>query len=271
MRIRHNISKREEVEEDEEHHTGVPFSVGRRRSSSSKAAMQKARLIKVFHFSAFFWYAYCNHFCDAYLDVPNRWLSHRIFGRHKYLTHWNLSIQTATFLLCCVVDVLPPEYTAAVARVRDHLTLSISIPLSLFVTIFFWTLYHIDREFVFPDIVALYYPAWLNHVLHTATLPIIIADIALYRHEQPSRATAFLSLAIFAVCYITWIEYLGLVHNVWVYPLFEMISANAFVLLVAFSSGIVFIFYMCAESINGIFWKNSVPKSGDFRSRSVNK
>ncbi|XP_064488453.1 androgen-dependent TFPI-regulating protein-like [Ornithodoros turicata] len=214
-------------------------------------------LVKTFHIVTSIGYLYMHYYCEVYLDVPYKLYSHRIFGRYKYLTHWNLTIQTVLLLLCCIADFAPPETRRSVILIRDHLFLSLAMPLSLFVTVFFWTLYHVDRDFVFPDIVAMYYPVWVNHALHSTTLPILLLEASLHRHRQPKRSAGFATLMAVVVAYISLMEYLGIVHDVWVYPVLEVMEARIFVPFVTFSAVVVFVFYIWAERINIMYWPDN--------------
>ena len=50
---------------------------------------------------------------------------------------------------------------------EDRFYASIAFPYGLFVASVFWTLYAIDRELVFPEILDRFVSPALNHMMHT--------------------------------------------------------------------------------------------------------
>ncbi|XP_064487469.1 androgen-induced gene 1 protein-like [Ornithodoros turicata] len=217
-----------------------------------------ATVVKLFHLFAFMLYAFCIYYFKFHLDIPQRSASQRRFGRYKFLTHWNLALQTVVFFVCCVIDFLGVSSSSRLTRIRDHVILSISVPVCMFVTTFFWSLYYIDPNFMFPPVLSLYYPSWLNHMVHTVPLVLIVIEIWLYRHQQPSREAGVTSLMCFSAVYVLWMQYLGIVYNIWVYSVLEILSFGEYVLFIAFSGCVVHVFYIFGEKLNLTLWHRDV-------------
>ncbi|XP_064488407.1 androgen-dependent TFPI-regulating protein-like [Ornithodoros turicata] len=211
-------------------------------------------VVKAFHLIAFTTFAFTIFYFKRYLDIPQPYPRHRLYGRAKYASHWNLTLLCFIFCLSCVIDWAPIPFKGQLCHLRDHIFLSVSLPSCVFVPTFFWSMYHVDRELIFPRCLELYYPTWLNHLIHTAILPFALLEAMLCRHRQPSRKGAFITLFAYVSCYVTWLNYLGIVHSVWVYPVFEVLSTTGTIAFITSGSVVIFIFYICLEKVNILWW-----------------
>lgn len=214
----------------------------------------KTSLVKAFHLTFCTLYTYGVYFSELYLDVPLRSPRYNILGRYKYLTHWNLVLQAVMFILFCVIDFAPIRNKRWLLSIRDHVFLSISLPLCMFVSTIFWILYFIDRELIFPMAIEKFYPAWLNHLSHTAVVVATVMEMLFNRHEQPTRKKGAATLLLFCGAYLTVIEYLGLVHDIWVYPVLEVLSSAGFCAFLVFCMVFIFAFYVLGEKLNEVCW-----------------
>ncbi|XP_064481310.1 androgen-dependent TFPI-regulating protein-like [Ornithodoros turicata] len=214
----------------------------------------KNTCVKTFHLTFCALYTYGVYFSEVHLDIPLRSPKFGIFGRYKYLTHWNLVLQAVMFTLFCVIDFAPIRHKRCLTSVRDHVFLSISLPLCMFVSTIFWTLFFIDRDLIFPEALEMFYPAWLNHLSHTAITFSAIVEALVNHHKQPTRKTGFATLLMFAGVYLALIQYLGLVHGIWVYPVLEVLSSVAFCAFLGFCIFFIFVFYVIGEKLNTCFW-----------------
>ena len=129
-------------------------------------------------------FAWAMHYQVYKIDLPEElWSPTRNkFGVWKYLTFLNMLLQFNFFtiaLLSNVVKQLQP--------VRDLIFASAAFPIGMFVGIVFWTLFFINRELIFPKILDDYFPAILNHCMHTTVIPFQLFQMMLIRHNFPSR------------------------------------------------------------------------------------
>ena len=64
---------------------------------------------------------------------------------------------------------------------------SAAFPIGMFVGIIFWTLYHIDRKLIFPVELDEFFPAILNHCMHTTVIPYQLGQMLLVKQVFPAR------------------------------------------------------------------------------------
>ncbi|CAN8017522.1 unnamed protein product, partial [Ixodes persulcatus] len=132
---------------------------------------------------------------------------------------------------------------------------SVSVLASQFVSTFFWGLYIFDRELIFPKQLELYYPAWLNHLSHTAIIVFALIELSLYYHVQPNRNDGFVTVLGLVTSYVGWLMYLGLRHGIWVYPVLEVLSPVFLMVFMVVSILLLFGCYMITEKMNRFFWR----------------
>ena len=73
-----------------------------------------------------------------------------------------------------------------------------------FVAACFWGLWAIDRELVFPVALDVFFPPWLNHIMHTSIVIFDVAEMLLIPMIFPSRRYAATGTAIVMVTYLVW-------------------------------------------------------------------
>ncbi|XP_001951281.1 androgen-dependent TFPI-regulating protein-like isoform X1 [Acyrthosiphon pisum] len=149
----------------------------------------------------------------------------------RFLTNWNLFIQTLFFGGCLFHDLMKilngPNWLKLGSKFQTILSLSFSsilLPTGIFVCVTFWAMYAYDREVIYPKIVDNYIPYWQNHGMHTIILPLLLAELFTTRHKFPS-VTASMSIFLgFGICY--GLVFLGtyVEKGRWVYPLFGLFS-----------------------------------------------
>lgn len=210
--------------------------------------------IKLFHVIGFCTYAYCIYYSEVHLDIPQRTPSHKRFGRYKYLTHWNLTFQGFMFTLSCFLDFAPIRNKQRLKRFYDHLFVALSLPVCMFVTGLFWSLYFYDRELIFPRSLAIYYPWWLNQLSHTTISFFALLEAKLVYHAAPPRKDGFRTIFMLVCTYVGWIVYLGMVHEMWVYPVLEFMSPALLPIFIGCCSAAIFGVYIVGEKINHRFW-----------------
>jgi uncharacterized membrane protein YhdT len=68
----------------------------------------------------------------------------------------------------------------------------------------FWSVYAVDRELVFPQVIDAYFPVWLNHSCHTAPLLFILIENLFVPKLYPSRLVGAVSTFGGICTYLLW-------------------------------------------------------------------
>ncbi|XP_053459713.1 androgen-dependent TFPI-regulating protein isoform X3 [Nycticebus coucang] len=97
-------------------------------------------------------------------------------GQWKYLTILNLLLQNIFYGVACLDDVLKRisgrKDIKFLTAFRDLLFTALAFPISTFVFLGFWTLFHYNRELIYPRVLDSILPVWLNHaMIQSLTLP----------------------------------------------------------------------------------------------------
>jgi len=213
-----------------------------------------------FHLLAFGVYAYGLYYDVAYVRVPSASQPPRSYGgRWKFLTFWDLVLQTFFFGFSVVLNLISwrTQQIGVITKLkkfRDFYFTVILFPLGLFVALTFWGLYVIDRELVFPKELDLYFPWWLNNVVHTFIVPTNLLEIVLLPHKYSPRIVSVPALCTFVAIYIAWTLYLAYFINIWTYPIFAVLNnLQRGCFFVALTSFFV-ILYITGEKINQRVW-----------------
>ncbi|CAF4633657.1 unnamed protein product [Rotaria socialis] len=91
-------------------------------------------------------------------------------GKYKFLTILNLHLQAIYYYMCIVnfffgSDTLTPEKCSLLQKIRDCIFAGLAFPVGMFVCITFWSLYHFDRELIFPEELDHLLPPIINHAM----------------------------------------------------------------------------------------------------------
>ena len=126
--------------------------------------MMKTLAAAVMHLVAIASFAWAMDYQMNRIELPEKYAGGRkkFGGVFKYLTFLNMLLQ---FIFFCVAFLA--NFYAKARRFRDILFASAAFPIGMFVGIVFWTLFFINRELIFPKILDDYFPAILNHCMHT--------------------------------------------------------------------------------------------------------
>lgn len=84
---------------------------------------------------------------------------------------------------------------------KGYIFTSFVFPFTLFVSMMFWSVYTINREWVLPEVTDAVIPGWLNHSLHTNILILLAVEIFLTNQLLPSFKSAFLGISIITLIY----------------------------------------------------------------------
>ncbi|XP_021364277.1 androgen-induced gene 1 protein-like [Mizuhopecten yessoensis] len=197
-------------------------------------------------------------------DPGSNVLTYRGYGgKFKFLTFWLFLLQTFYFGFSVVNDIfgsnIRPSQSkrfprSRLQRWRDTLLSSIVFPVGLFVVCTFWGIYLVDRELVYPQKLDKFIPSWLNHVMHTTILPLLLGEMCLVYHHFPSRSRGLKILMSFALSYLIWILWVAYYADIWVYPILKIMAPHERVIFIAILMALFVSIYLVGEGLNKFLW-----------------
>ncbi|XP_075988375.1 uncharacterized protein LOC142984556 isoform X1 [Anticarsia gemmatalis] len=182
--------------------------------------------------------------------------------RAGYLTGWNFLFQSCFLTMSLVYDMMEwmDKHESYIGRklkyVRDVMFCGLVVPLTLFISSMFWTVYWIDRELVFPEIYDQLVPWWFNHCVHTNILIVLGVETLLQARRYPTNRKIELWLnGIAGVSYaIVYYSIYFLAHR-WLYNVFAIMTWWQVCLYQILIWASTFVFYFIQFPINRIFHK----------------
>ncbi|KAL1494167.1 hypothetical protein ABEB36_009811 [Hypothenemus hampei] len=184
------------------------------------------------------------------------------FNTHKlkFLTYWDALLQSVFFTICFLNDIFGsnetfPKEKPFIRRIKDIALPALAFPLSMFVGLTFWGLYAVDRELIFPKIIDQFFPAWLNHLMHTNIMIFTLLELLTSYRKYPSRKVGLSILLIFMLTYLGWIHYIHSYTNKWVYPILELLNLPARILFFVLNFVVAVLVYLLGEKINALWWE----------------
>lgn len=129
-----------------------------------------------------------------------------------------------------------------------------AFPLAMNVAILFWLLYAFDRRSVFPPEVDSFFPAWLNHVLHTNVAIFVLIEMLLMYHEYPSRKKGLVGLMSFMFSYLIWIFVTKYFAGRFAYPIIDTLDVPGKIAFFAFTLSFPIWMYFLGEFLNEKIW-----------------
>ncbi|XP_032575499.1 androgen-induced gene 1 protein [Drosophila sechellia] len=216
----------------------------------------RARLF--FHLSATVHLAYAIYFDLRYAQLPQVAVTLRleppIGGKFKYMTFLCGLLQLGYYTLALTFDLLRLR---SLRKLRDYIFATLAVPLALTVGLTFWTLFAIDRESIYPVLLDLVYPNWLNHTMHTFVVIYAFVELGITRHQYPKRSRGFTGLGAFMVGYLVWIHIVWFRTGIWVYPFLGGIAWQLRVIFFVLIMVLGFVYYLFGERVNNILWQRS--------------
>lgn len=85
--------------------------------------------------------------------------------------------------------------------IKGYIFATFMFPCTSLVFGMFWSIYNINREWVLPRAADPVIPLWLNHMMHTNILVILIIEVFISNQRLPSFRSAFLGLSILSALY----------------------------------------------------------------------
>ncbi|KAK9509262.1 hypothetical protein O3M35_006614 [Rhynocoris fuscipes] len=177
---------------------------------------------------------------------PNIFEAHRIIKHgYKYrnflFSIWATGLQFTYFCLAFSIDCLEIHGGQKAMKICDklhsfasYLLFAFVFPVSAHVFIVFWSIYAWDREYIYPlklDTVA---PFFLNHIFHTFPPILSVMYMLTCNKKVPSLKSTLTGLISLLTLYGFIFMYVKLVHNEWVYLLFEVFSDTGVKILLAY-------------------------------------
>lgn len=140
---------------------------------------------------------------------------------------------------------------------KDFIFAALAFPLSLHVTIVFWTMFVFDRETVLPSKFEGIFPPWLNHAVHTNITVFILIELVILYRKYPRRLTGLLTLATFLVCYIIWMFITRHFAGKWAYPILDELNHIEKAGFFLFAFTFPFWMYFLGEFLNDKAWPST--------------
>jgi len=196
-------------------------------------------------------FAWAMHYQMYRIDLPEKLAPNRakFGGVWKYLTFLNMVLQCIFFIIAFLAN-----FSKKFVKTRDVMFASAAFPIGIFVAVIFWGLYFVDRKLIFPKELDAFFPAILNHCMHSTVVPLQLGQMLLVRHRYPTRRTGAALTAILCLAYLVWINYIYYATGHWVYPVFRVLSPlarGAFMLFCSLMGGGL---YLAGEAVNTVVW-----------------
>lgn len=210
-------------------------------------------LANVAHFSYIIYFISC-------LKIPGH-RHNAMGGQWKFLTYWNIWLQLIYFSVALMNEVFGArkESASKILKVRDFLFGTMAFPLGTFVTVSFWLLYSIDRNFVFPPKMDEFYPVWANHMCHTTCMISQFIEMTTSSHVYPSRKKGILTSVCFALVYLGWVLVIAFKANIWIYGILQKLPTIGRAIFLGGSSLIFGSLYLFGEFLNNRKWSSPQP------------
>ncbi|ERE80743.1 FAR-17a/AIG1-like protein containing protein [Cricetulus griseus] len=215
----------------------------------------------IYHFLVWNWYIFLNYYIPLIGKDEEKLKEFHDGGRSKYLTLLNLLLQAVFFGVACLDDVLKRiigrKDITIITSIRDLLFTTLVFPISAFIFLVFWTLFHYDRSLIYPKGLDDFFPAWLNHAMHTYILLFALVETILRPHHYPSKKLGLTLLGACNLAYITRVLWRYFQTGNWVYPVFASLNPLGIVIFFSVTYILSAIIYLLGEKINHWKWEFS--------------
>ncbi|XP_047038476.1 androgen-dependent TFPI-regulating protein-like isoform X2 [Helicoverpa zea] len=182
-----------------------------------------------------------------------------------YLTNWNFLFQTIFLTMSLVYDLMEwfDRHETSLGKklrfCRDVMFSGLVVPLTLFISTMFWTLFWIDRELVFPVVYDQLVPWWFNHCVHTNIAIVLLIETVLQARRHPTHYKLELWLTggagvLYAIVYYSIFFF---AHR-WLYAVFGIMTWWQVCLYQILIWTSTFVFYYIQFPINRIFHREDV-------------
>lgn len=182
------------------------------------------------------------------------------YGRFsfRYLTNWTHTLQLCYFAICVLSHLIrivgATKLRNKINNLADFINLSVATPAAFVVTSVFWSLYSIDRELVFPKVLDIVIPPWINHSIHSLNAICAIVDLWCVHHTLPSLSSSLKGLAAYLLLYSVCLFGTYVETGIWLYPVLKELTwpmRCAFILATALLAVIMLI---VTRGIHSLAW-----------------
>lgn len=192
-------------------------------------------IAQLFHVCVFAYSMYIGHWMSENMikekEIPTKdpiVITMRRFSL-RFLTNWTFTLQNLYFLLCLGEDILNllggfQKFRGKLSKTKNYLFTVLVAPMSVFVTVAFWSMWLIDRELIFPKPLDQVLPSWINHSIHTTTSLFVLCEMYLCYHAYPKFQQAVLGISAYLAVYVICLVGTYLHSGIWLYPIFKTMT-----------------------------------------------
>ncbi|KAL4710015.1 hypothetical protein ACJJTC_015993 [Scirpophaga incertulas] len=223
-------------------------------------------LLPLFHVSVLSLYAYSLWYDQQYLDLPfpaKGYEEMPFKARLMFLTMWCLILQSVYFFLSLMNDFFgsnePFPRKRPIIRLVKDTVFSLAFALAVYVGSSFWSIYHFDKELIFPEKIERIFPRWLNHSMHTFIVLFILIELFATNKNYPPRKVGVAIATTFFLSYLIWMHILYERTGAWAYPIFKVLNLPARIAFFAVSILGGLTLYILGEKLNGLVCRPPRP------------
>lgn len=174
----------------------------------------------------------------------------------KIALHLLQTLQTLYFAVALLNDIIgtnerSPKKAPFIRKIKDAL-FSLAFPVALYVSGAFWTIYAIDKDLIFPEVVAKVTPVWANHVMHTFVGVFIIVELLFAARNYPSRKVTVSLTFTFILGYLIYLHLSYLKCGVWIYPLLDVLPWHLRTVFFVLSTLVAMFISIVGEKLDSI-------------------
>ncbi|XP_019856443.1 PREDICTED: androgen-dependent TFPI-regulating protein-like [Amphimedon queenslandica] len=127
-------------------------------------------------------------------------------------------------------------------------------PLAWVVTIFFWVLYAMDRQLIYPKVMDEYFPVAINMCWHVVLFPVVLLEVAIVQHRYPSHLVSAITLFLIGGSYTIWTIVVYNNTGRWTYGFMRGFNYLGFCAFSLISSFVSILFYYIGRFLSGLRW-----------------
>uniref|UniRef100_A0A2A4K847 Uncharacterized protein n=1 Tax=Heliothis virescens TaxID=7102 RepID=A0A2A4K847_HELVI len=185
----------------------------------------------LYHISIISLYTFALWYDQKYVHIPypaKEFENVPFNARAIFFTFWTVVLQNVYFIVALLNDIFGTNTATKkppLIRQFKDILFSITLSAALYVVLVFWIFYIVDKRAIFPsEEIEKIFPMWLNLIMHTLILPIILVELYITKRNYPSRKTGF-SVAIFLTAiYAAYIHIVYFKYGIWPYPFLYVVS-----------------------------------------------
>ncbi|CAH1101820.1 unnamed protein product [Psylliodes chrysocephalus] len=161
--------------------------------------------------------------------MPQGYRNMKIY-ENRFFTGWTFMLQILFVTIASVDELtkllgLPSVVKNLFGKTRAFLFNALLFPCTVLVIVTFWSIWHVDRELIFPKEIDEYFPSWLNHVLHSFIGIPILLELLLPKKDhfiafKPAAVTLLLYCGIYQSLYFS----IYFKDGVWLYPIYKVLD-----------------------------------------------